>query len=124
MHLLQACLRNAGDMGLKPWMIVEPFIRRVVALCCALPLLPDFYIDEAFTIVGEEAMTIMSPALYEIVRPFFVYFWNTWINSQSRRTRLSVFGCIHRTNNVCECHNRWLKDEVGTHQPNVYWFIG
>lgn len=109
---MQASLRNCGDLGLKPWMFAEPLVRRVVTLCCALPLLPDF---------GEEAM---APALYAIVRPFLAYYNETWITSQSRRPHLSVFGCIHRTNNVCEGHNRWLTHEVGTHQPNIFGFIG
>lgn len=98
-----------------------PEVRRIVRLTFGLGLLPEDLIVRGY-------MTILRHArdegnyLYRMVHPFLVYVWTYWVSRQRTRCRMCVFGSQQRTNNACECHNRVLRQTVGTH-PNIYAFI-
>lgn len=52
-----------------------------------------------------------------LVRRFLNYIWTFWINTVGV-VAFSVFGKVHRTNNLCESTNFWLNQSVnGIHIP-------
>jgi len=40
-----------------------------------------------------------------------------------RRRFMTLFNSMHRTNNICESHNKVLRKHVGAYRPNIYAFI-
>lgn len=98
----------------------NPTVKRIIQLCCAIPLAPHNYMRAALGAISAEARTTIY---FQDLLPFFWYLWNTWL-SGCRYESLSVSGCANRTNNVCESFNRLMASELGPHHPNVFRFIG
>lgn len=109
-------------MGLGWYLRNNIDVRDIIRLACALPLLPQADIRQAFYIIVEEANRA-GQGIGNIVRPFLLYVRDFWINDNSRLQWMSVHGSFHRTNNACESHNRVLRDLIGRHQ-NIFRFLG
>lgn len=89
---------------------------------CAISLLPPQFFAVGLQKLRNDAYATDIRIAYLLV-PFFQYVEDKWLNNVNRREWLSLFDCLHRTNNSCECHNRMLRRAVGAYRPNVYLFI-
>lgn len=115
-------MEQVASLGLIVQMRRIPEVRRIIRYTLALPLLPENLIMQGFRVIMQHARD-EGNFIFRIVQPFLRYIWRNWVSRPWRRTRMSVFGSYQRTNNVCESHNRTLREAVGTHQ-NLYSFIG
>lgn len=88
----------------------------------AIALLPRRYFRVGLQILRDAALE-EDVAIAYLLRPFFTYVEQKWINNPNRRRWMSFYGAQYRTNNACETHNRMLRSKVGAHRPNIYVFI-
>lgn len=109
------------ELNLLRRMLIQP-VRRIIRLTLGLPLLQEHQIVRGFNVILTEARD-EGNYIFHIVRPYLNYVYRNWVAPHWRRSRMCVFGSAQRTNNVCESHNRMIREKVGTH-PNVYTFIG
>ena len=58
-----------------------------------------------------------------LLQNFFQYVEDKWINDVNRRRWMAFYNSMFRTNNLCESHNRMLRNAVGAYRPNIYAFI-
>lgn len=119
-HFVAAVIKYAKDeLGMAAFIRDNPAVKRIIQLCCAIPLAPPQYLRAALGVISEEARATIY---FDDLLPFFWYLWNTWLTGR-RYESLSVSGCEHRTNNICESYNRLLSSQLGPHHPNIYRFI-
>lgn len=117
----QANIKHAKDeLGMTVLMRENPTVKRIVQLCCSIPIAPHNHMRSALREITAEARATIY---FQDLLPYFWYIWETWLTGP-RYLRLSVSGCEHRSNNICESFNRLLAGELGPHHPNVYRFIG
>ena len=115
-------MEQVRNLNLVQQMRRIPEVRTIIRLTLALPLLPENHIILGFHTIMRHARD-EGLYIFRIVRGYLLFIWRYWVSRPWRRRRMCVFGSCQRTNNVCECHNRMLREIVGTH-PNLYAFIG
>lgn len=108
-------------MGLAVYMRDIPQVRRVVRLCMGLPLLPRGMMRTGLLVIRQEALD-EGNYIFQLVEPFLLYIYTTWLRSDRTCDRLTVYGCL-RTNNACESQNHAVNEALPRH-PNTYAFIG
>lgn len=120
-RLLQATVRHAKtELGMAVVMRDNPVIKRIMQLCCVIPLAPPHMMRAALRAIAAEARLTIY---YDDLVPYFDYLWYTWL-SGPRYEALSVCGSVHRTNNACESFNHMMATELGQHHVNIFRFIG
>lgn len=101
----------------------------------ALPLLPSSHIKKMFDIITEELRNSGITLKYvnkkkeevkitvdDFLDKFLGYYVPTWF-SRYKPEDYSVFGSMHRTNNLLERFNRSLHEALGT-DPCLLLFLG
>ncbi|XP_034232470.1 uncharacterized protein LOC117640240 [Thrips palmi] len=119
-HFVVSSVKHAKyELGLVIMIRENPVVRRIVQLCCGIPLAPPQMMRDALRAIAAEARLTL---FYDDLIPYFDYLWYTWL-SGPRYESLSVCGSVHRTNNACESFNHVLGSELGEHHVNVYRFL-
>lgn len=115
-------MEQVADHNLIMRMRTIPEIRFIIRLTLALALLPENLIILGFKVILRYARD-EGNYIFRLVKPYLLYIWRNWVVREWRRRRMTVYGSAQRTNNVCESHNRMLRNAVGTH-ANIYMFLG
>lgn len=114
----QAILKKVRLLGLIP-AINNRRLRSLIRSVCAVPLLPKALMERGVqTLISEAAQRGFFPLLND----FFEYYIGFWM-APHIKSRLSVFGMKHRTNNVSECSNKLLRSRTGAHRPGLWHFL-
>lgn len=121
--MFQAITKKAQELGLGMWLRRAAFFRYILRLCCTLALLPSDLIPYGFYEIAYECSQ-RGLFVYNQFYPLLQYLETRWVNDPLRRRTMSVFGCEHRTNNISESLNRYMRAEVGAHHPNIYALFG
>ncbi|KAK3930126.1 L-cysteine:1D-myo-inositol 2-amino-2-deoxy-alpha-D-glucopyranoside ligase [Frankliniella fusca] len=108
---------NIGVVTLRNF----PFIKFIVDLCCALPLLPGQLLQRGFNVIVAQASQL-GP-YFNLISIFLDYVQREWLNHSNRGKTMSVCGSSFRTNNASESNNRRMQRKIAVHHPNVYHFI-
>lgn len=83
-----------------------------------LPLLPQEYFMQALTVLHNYCD--ITNYKYEELLQFLKYIEKTWLPKASK---VSVYKCPVRTNNLVENFHSVIRRKLGTHQ-NLWIFIG
>ncbi|KAK3931471.1 Ral guanine nucleotide dissociation stimulator-like 2 [Frankliniella fusca] len=97
-------------------------MRKVLRQCSAISLLPVEHFQRALDLI-KLSVRRRDVVVYYLMRHFFQYVDNKWINNDRRRREMCFFNSTDRTNNACESHNKMLQKKMGAHRPNVWAFI-
>lgn len=83
-----------------------------------LPLAPPEYFLEGYKIIEEQADTIREhPDIYL----FLAYLRRNWFHAASK---VSVYKCRARTNNIVESFHNVAVKKFSTKHPNLWIFLG
>jgi len=121
-HLCRAIVKKANKLRILKFKNALPSLMDYLRKSCAIALLPVQYFRVALDILRRDAYE-EDPLLYYLLHNFFEYMEFRWIGNRYRRLWMGFWESMHRTNNLCESHNRMLRKEVGAYRPNVYAFI-
>lgn len=113
----QAIQIHARSLGLHR---LNDAVVVIVRCCNALPLLPRTWLEAGVLCLWERAIHFGVTAQLD---EWFSYIENTWTSGRFADS-VSVFGAIHRTNNISESVNRMLRLRTKAHHPNIPLFMG
>ncbi|KAK3910275.1 Transposase for insertion sequence element IS905, partial [Frankliniella fusca] len=121
-HLCRAFIKKANKLGIFRFRTALPSLTDYIRKACAICLLPVRYFKVGLGVLRDEALA-EDVLLAFILREFFNYVENKWINVLPRRKWMRLFNSLERTNNLCESHNKMLRTKVGAYRPNMWAFI-
>jgi len=81
-----------------------------------LPLAPPEYFSEGYKIIEKQAMKE-----YPNIYLFLAYLRRNWLHTASK---VSVYKCSARTNNVVEAFHNMAFKKFNTKHPNLWIFLG
>lgn len=109
---LQALLRQWRRLGLMD----AP--RSVLSMIMTMALIPSVCFEEALSFIQLEVDQISQE--YPAINDFLAYVRKTWLPLASK---VSVYDCPARTNNITECFHSTVGRKFGKSQ-NVWSFLG
>lgn len=83
-----------------------------------LPLAPPEYFVEGYKIIEEQADSMRE---CPDIHLFLAYFRRNWLPAASK---VSVYKCPARTNNIVESFHNMATKKFGTKHPNLWIFLG
>lgn len=83
-----------------------------------LPLAPPEYFVEGYKIIEEQADSMRE---YPDIHLFLAYLRRNWLSAASK---VSVYKCPARTNNIVESFHNMATKKFGTKHPNLWIFLG
>ncbi|KYN30067.1 hypothetical protein ALC57_00477 [Trachymyrmex cornetzi] len=92
--------------------------RDVLSMTMTLPLAPSEYFLEGYKIIEKQADTMEE---YPDIHLFLAYLRRNWLCVPSK---VSVYKCPARTNNVVESFNNVAFKKFNTKHPNLWIFLG
>lgn len=87
-------------------------------MAMTLPLAPPDYFSEGYKIIKQQADIIRE---YPNIQLFLAYLRRNWFRSA---TKVSIYKCPARTNNVVESFHNMVVKKFGTKHPNLWIFLG
>lgn len=92
--------------------------RDVLSMTMTLPLAPPEYFLEGYKIIEKQADSIRE---YPDIHLFLAYLRRNWLPAASK---VSVYKCSARTNNIVESFYNMATKKFGTKHPNLWIFLG
>lgn len=115
-HFCQAEYEKAAKIGLTKTFKGMSDVRTLFMKFLRLPLLPANKIEEAYSL-----LLVGVPTDEKCWSDFLTYFQKQWLEKEGP-ANISVYGRLHRTNNLVESHNSRLR-EILPPSGNFYKFI-
>ncbi|GAB1869163.1 hypothetical protein CAJAP_10242 [Camponotus japonicus] len=89
----------------------------VLFMTMTLPLAPPEYFVEGYKIIEEQADSMRE---YPDIHLFLAYLRRNWLSAASK---VSVYKCPARTNNIVESFHNMATKKFGTKHPNLWIFL-
>ncbi|XP_039304237.1 uncharacterized protein LOC113005934 [Solenopsis invicta] len=89
----------------------------VLFMTMTLPLAPPEYFSEAYKIIEKQADTMEE---YPDIYLFLAYLRRNWLQAASK---VSVYKCPMRTNNIVESFHNVAAKKFGSKHPNLWLFL-
>lgn len=115
-HLTQSLWKKAKmiDGRARAKTVKSKILRRLVGLCCILPLLPIDMVSKGWSYINEEYHEINDKK----VNTFIKYFANFYLKEKNIK-EWCVYNRRHRTNNVSESWNAGIHKKVNKNYVTI-----
>ncbi|KAJ1522440.1 hypothetical protein ONE63_001630 [Megalurothrips usitatus] len=121
-HMCRAFIKKAHKLRIFRFKKHFPTLVDYIRKACAITLLPPRYFLVGLGVLRDDARRENLVLAFLLVN-FFQYVEDKWILNNNRRQWMRLFKAVHRTNNLCESHNKMLRKAIGAYRPNVWAFI-